>query len=352
MKGTQDSALDRSFSPLLLFGHKYRGPHGTNADVDQDDDGIHGDQDEPNQDAEDDETPEKKAKDPLFFFYSISRRRSVCKRVDELRDHLYWTTPHGWLLMAHPDAHLTFLWNPFTRQRIGLPPDRDKFLTGNPVRCVLSHEPTDAACVVLVVNCVDTVLWYCHPGGVEWSEHAYTAGSLDHDRADVIHGMGLATAAGGKFYAHLLGNILTLELSPDPAFTKTPVDGEPNPVYRTWSAHLLESCGELFSMSFYHPLMERRDKVALIVVRKLDLSATSWVEVDTIGDRVFLVDANRFGASLGAKEAGLKGNCIYYMRRGEKGLYVYNMERGTTTMHNTGPDLPDDATAVILMPAS
>lgn len=98
--------------------------------------------------------------------------------------------------------------------------------------------------------------------------------------------------------------------------------------------------------------MERGDKVAQIVVRKLDLSARTWVEVDAIAGWAFLVDAIHFGASLGAKEAGLKGNCIYYMRRGEKGLYVYNMERGTTAMHDPGPDLPDDATAVILMPAA
>lgn len=186
MMGTEDSALDRSLSPLLLFGHKHPGPHGTNADE--------------TTKRGDDET-EKAAKDPLFF-YSISRRRSVCKRVDDLRDHVYWTTPHGWLLMAHPGSRLTFLWNPFTRRRIGLPPDRAKFLTRNPVRCLLSHEPTDPSCVcvVLVVNCVDTVLWYCRPGGAEWSEHGYyQAGSLGihHDRDDAIHGMSLVLAGPG-----------------------------------------------------------------------------------------------------------------------------------------------------------
>uniref|UniRef100_A0A8I7B505 KIB1-4 beta-propeller domain-containing protein n=1 Tax=Hordeum vulgare subsp. vulgare TaxID=112509 RepID=A0A8I7B505_HORVV len=368
MEGTEDSALDRSFSPLLLFGHKHSGPHGTNADGAQgearDDDGKAAkrhDQDEPDEDAEDDETTkrgddetEKMSKDPLFFFYSISKRRSVCKRVEDLRYHLYRPTPQGWLLMTHPCSCLTFLWNPFTRQRIGLPPDIDKLLMRNPVRCVLSHEPTDPSCTVLVVNCMDTVLWYCRPGGAGWSEHAYTADSLDHDRNNLIHSMSNVTAAGGKFYAHLFDNILTLELSPDPTFTKTRViDDQLKPMYRTWSYHLLESCGELFSVSFYHPLlMERRDKVALIVVRKLDLSARAWVEVETIGDRAFLVDPIHFTASIGAKEAGLKGNCVYYLRQGEKGLYVHNMERGTTTMHDPAPDLPDDATGVILMPAA
>ncbi|XP_048562336.1 uncharacterized protein LOC125543127 [Triticum urartu] len=337
MKGTEDSALDRSFSPLLLFGHKHPRPHGTNADG------------EPDEDAENDET-EKKAEDPLFFFYSISRRRSVCKIVDDLRDHLYWTTPHGWLLMAHPDSRLTFLWNPFTRQRVGLPPDRDKFLTLNPVRCLLSHEPTDPACVVLVVNCVDTVLWYCRPGGAaEWSEHGYyQAGTLGthHDRDGVIHAMNLVTAAGGKFYASLLGaTVLTLEFSSGPAFAETPIAEQPcHPMYRVWSLHLLESRGELFSVSLYHPLMGRCDKVAQIVVRRLDLPARAWVEVDAVGDRAFfLVDAVHFGASLGAEEAGLKGNCVYYLRRGEKGLYVYDMGRGTTAMHDPGPDLPTKA---------
>ncbi|XBI16567.1 hypothetical protein VPH35_058805 [Triticum aestivum] len=343
MKGTEDSALDRSFSPLLLFGRKHPGPHGTDADEATK--------------RGDDET----AKDPMFF-YSISRRRSVCKIVDDLRDHLYWTTPHGWLLMAHahPGSRLTFLWNPFTRRRIDLPPDRERFLTRNPVRCALSHEPTDPSCVVLVVNSVDTVLWHCRPGAAEWSEHGYyQAGGLGvhHGRDDVIHAMSLVTAASGKFYASLLGaTVLTLEFSPaGPAFTETPIAEQPChpiPMYRVWSLHLLESRGELFSVSLYHPLMERCDKVAQIVVRRLDLPARAWVEVDAIGDRAFLVDAAHFGASLGAEGAGLKGNCVYYLRRGEKGLYVYDMERGTTAMHDPGPDLPDDATSVILMPAS
>nr|CDM81998.1 unnamed protein product [Triticum aestivum] len=301
-----------------MFGQKHPRPHGTNA---EDDEATK---------RGDDET----AKDPLFF-YSISRRRSVCKIVDDLRDHLYWTTPGGWLLMAHPGSRLTFLWNPFTRQRIGLPPDTEKFLTRNPVRCAFSHEPTDPACVVLVVNRADTVLWYCRPGAgaaAEWSEHGYyqaDAGGLGahHGRDDLIHGMSLVTAAGGKFYASLLGaTVLTLEFSPaGPAFTETPIAEQScHPMYRAWSLHLLESRGELFSVSLYHPLMERCDKVAQIVVRRLNLPARAWVEVDAIGDRAFLVDAARFGASVGAEEAGLKGNCVYYLRRGEKGLYVYD----------------------------
>uniref|UniRef100_A0A8R7UTN7 KIB1-4 beta-propeller domain-containing protein n=1 Tax=Triticum urartu TaxID=4572 RepID=A0A8R7UTN7_TRIUA len=82
------------------------------------------------------------------------------------------------------------------------------------------------------------------------------------------------------------------------------------------------------------------------------MAKRAWLKVETLGDRVFCVNYRHFGASLSAQEVGLQGNCIYFLRGDDKGLYVYNMERGTTTLHNPGHDLQDDVAPEMLMPAS
>lgn len=111
--------------------------------------------------------------DDTVFFYSITKRQLMSERVEEFNTHFYWTTPQGWLLMVHPESHKVFLWSPFIDQRINLPFDEDGFFTNNTVQCLLSHKPTDSNCVVLVVNCRNTIFWYCYPQGHTWFKHEY-----------------------------------------------------------------------------------------------------------------------------------------------------------------------------------
>lgn len=91
-------------------------------------------------------------------------------------------------------------------------------------------------------------------------------------------------------------------------------------------------------------------KTTEIDVHKLDITRRAWVKVDTLGDRAFVVNTiKNSGVSVNAKEVYLDGNCIYFLMRGDKGLYVHNMERGTTTALNPGVDV--NVAAQILMPA-
>uniref|UniRef100_I1QNL7 KIB1-4 beta-propeller domain-containing protein n=1 Tax=Oryza glaberrima TaxID=4538 RepID=I1QNL7_ORYGL len=92
-------------------------------------------------------------------------------------------------------------------------------------------------------------------------------------------------------------------------------------------------------------------KVSQIEVHKLDLSRRIWVKVSTIGNMVFFVHSTDSGvsASLNAEDVVLKRNCIYYVRPKDKGLYIYDIERGTTSVHNPGVDLADYLTPDIMM---
>ncbi|KQK08460.1 hypothetical protein BRADI_2g41995v3, partial [Brachypodium distachyon] len=306
------------------------------------------------EDEEEDATEEENDDDTLFL-YSISRRQLQSSTLlNDLKDHFYWVTPQGWLLMLHRGSRQTFLWDLYTQQRISLPSDQDNFLAKSMTRCLLSHKPgtttdsTSRSCVVvLVVDLNATVLW-----------HKYQSTMLAEDHHDnVIINMRFLTAVGDKFCSCLIGipgfvdYVVTLEFSPYPTVRRTLAVERKSSYFYDYVGHrLLESCGELFIVRFYHPC--RQDKVVHIDVHRLDMAERAWVKVETLGGRVFFLDSAYSGASLSAEEAGLKGNCIYFLRCDDKGLYVYDMERGTTAIHNPGLDLLDDVTPVIVMPLS
>lgn len=53
------------------------------------------------------------------------------------------------------------------------------------------------------------------------------------------------------------------------------------------------------------------------------------LEVNDIGDRVFLVTSWYFGASRGAEECGLERNCVYLPYPWNKWLKTFNVRDGT-----------------------
>ncbi|KAL6655680.1 hypothetical protein ACP70R_006506 [Stipagrostis hirtigluma subsp. patula] len=300
--------------------------------------------------------------DAGFFFYSIPTNQLLNTRVDTMRDHRYWATPQGWLLMAARGSPETFLWDPFTGGRIGLPLDREGFLRRGDGRrrCVLSRKPAvaaadDADCVVLVVDLADTALWHCRIGGADrrWLKHEFQPATFG---AVVTHGavrsaMSCLAAVEGRFVMKFgRSKIATLEFSPGPVFAVTPVDEDRaiSPPVTCSSECLVESHGDLFCVRFRWPQTRTRI-VAGIGVFKLDLSARAWVKAESLDGRVFLVHHCKFGASLDPQEDGLKGDCVYYCLQGDKALYVYNMERGTTALYDPGPCLQDHHSPTVFM---
>ncbi|KAF2916038.1 F-box/kelch-repeat protein At1g57790 [Oryza sativa Japonica Group] len=375
----QSTLLDPKLAPMLWFHYNYYMPLEESDDEDNeksgDDDDVSdedefsetSDEDESTEETDDDgisednkidvsgddddnTTDEAKEVNDTLVLYNISSKQLVAyDKPDDLKDHFYWITPQGWLLMLHRDSHEIFLWNPSTSQRISLPFDQDRFLRKNYTRCLLSHSPTDPNCIVLVLSLHDTIIWYCHIGGTQWSMHKYHARRFHHHRFTVIKSMSLLTAVGGKFYTTFGDRIVTLEFFPYPTFDIIPIKSAHNIVYHFAEICLLESSGDLFILFFYHP-MTCSQKTVEIDVHKLDITRRAWVKMDTLEDRAFVVNTiKNSGVSVNAKEVYLDGNCIYFLMRGDKGLYVHNMERGTTTALNPGADV--NVAAQILMPA-
>lgn len=160
------------------------------------------------------------------------------------------------------------------------------------------------------------------------------------------------TSAGGKFYMYIFDKVVALDFSPEPVFTVIPADLNSAswvPCNGTKRTELVESHGDLFCVSFNHSDWQMRFIVG-IAVFKLDLSTQAWVKVESsLGGRVFIV-YHEFGASLDPREAGLKGDCIYYCMPNDTALYVHDMERGTTALRNPGSNLGDSCSTKVLMP--
>ncbi|EAZ08996.1 hypothetical protein OsI_31258 [Oryza sativa Indica Group] len=172
-----------------------------------------------------------------------------------------------------------------------------------------------------------------------------------YDKPDDLkdHFYWITPQVGGKFYTTFGDRIVTLEFFPYPTFDIIPIKSAHNIVYHFAEICLLESSGDLFILFFYHP-MTCSQKTVEIDVHKLDITRRAWVKMDTLEDRAFVVNTiKNSGVSVNAKEVYLDGNCIYFLMRGDKGLYVHNMERGTTTALNPGADV--NVAAQILMPA-
>ncbi|CAN6217534.1 unnamed protein product [Urochloa humidicola] len=322
-------ALDPSLAPVLLFDYAGAGAEASDARL----------------------------------MYSVPTRRSqFAGGASRFIDDVNWVTPQGWVLTLDPATRDASLVDPFTSRKVSLPLDTENVVAGSSsTRCFLSN-PTavDEGCVVLVVHLTDPVLCYCHPGGSRWFRHEYQPEEVDaDDRGGAIGAMALLTGAGaGRFHTYLstpTNKLVTLEFSPEPepALTITRVVNRPCPTgccyMRCWE---LESCGELFMVRFcYSRLSDKR--VSRVEVQKLDWSSSAWVKVTGLGvNRVFFVRWGQFGASMAADELGLKGNCVYFTLNGDKGLYVYDMEQGTTTLHDPGLDVPDSMEPLILMRAS
>uniref|UniRef100_A0A8I6XQ35 KIB1-4 beta-propeller domain-containing protein n=1 Tax=Hordeum vulgare subsp. vulgare TaxID=112509 RepID=A0A8I6XQ35_HORVV len=285
-----------------------------------------------------------------IFLYSIPKRQLLGRRADGFKGHRYWLTPQGWVLMLHLESHKSFLWNPSTLERISLPLDQENLLqAAEGSMCLLSLKPTDPDCVVLLADLAHELIYYCHAGGNQWFKH-------EHEHGQSFKA-GLTTL-GGKFYAyniyHKHNQIVTLEFLPYPAFSTRGLLEDCSPTgYTMFDCCILEGRGELFVLSVcYHGISDRH--IARIVVHKLDVSRGAWLKVDTLGDMVIFFDNCRgYGASFDAHQLGLrKRDCIYFLMSDDKALYVYDMKRGTTAMHNPGPSLRDSLVPQFLLPSA
>ncbi|KAM3372317.1 hypothetical protein ACQJBY_019291 [Aegilops geniculata] len=250
-------------------------------------------------------------------------------------------TARGYVLARDPASLATFLYSPQSRLKIDLPPlaiDQDLLTHG--AHCLLSDEPTDPSCVVLLVEPNTTFIWYLRLAGdqTQWQRHEYDIGSqvYDDDEDDekypawigktVIHQIG---ACRGKFYFKLPSTELgVVDFSAGrPAFGSIPAgchdEGEYAVVGRMF---LVESEGELYMVNL---LMDEADlnQYTGLSVYVMDFERTRWRTVGDLGGRAFVMAPVYVGASC---EAGrLRGDCVYVVCPMSRELQVFDVKDGS-----------------------
>lgn len=152
--------------------------------------------------------------------------------------------------------------------------------------------------------------------------------------------------------------MVTLEISRTPTLSSCyAVDKPPWPPVCDFMKHcLVESCDELFMVQFYYSSLSTETTLRFHVY-KLDWRKNVWVKVTRLGiDRVFFISNEQFGydmlfgASVPADKFGFKSNCIYFSNIDDKGLYIHDMERATTTLLDPAPEIPDAMEPILFVP--
>ncbi|KAF0914990.1 hypothetical protein E2562_033070 [Oryza meyeriana var. granulata] len=186
------------------------------------------------------------------------------------------------------------LWNPQDSddkiQLPHLPQDLPRECT-----CLLSGKPTIPGCIVLLVEPIATVIWYCRLGeDDEWMRHEYDIGTQpllppldgkDHEKVPICS----IAACRGKFYLNSrLSDIGVLEFSPAPVFSSLELAGEFEDLYRA-KAFLVESDDELYMVIMVYHSFKCDNTDYETRVYKMDFSEQRWNRVDDLAGRAFLL---------------------------------------------------------------
>ncbi|XP_020113398.1 uncharacterized protein LOC109727644 [Ananas comosus] len=242
----------------------------------------------------------------------------------------YWVTSQGWIFLLDPLLLKTFLWDPITLRKVRLP--SMELNLPKECKCLLSEQPTDPNCSVVIIDPTNSIFWYCHPGENKWVKHkniCYSKINLDR----------IAVVKGRIYHYDLCDEKLEIfEFSPFSNIITFPIKKYEDPAGRNMFEHyLLESRGELFLVFFWFLRFSART-IAHICVWKMDFSKLAWFPVESLGDQVFFVSRiSGFAAS--ARELGFKKNCIYFVNSDDRYLHIFDMEEGTIATHDPCPNL-------------
>ncbi|KAJ4763358.1 F-box protein family-like [Rhynchospora pubera] len=202
------------------------------------------------------------------------------------------------------------LFNIYSLTKIPLPPIDYQYFhhLGN---CSLQSSPTSPDCTIIFFGEQHNkqFLLFCRPGDTMWSK-------LPVDDIGVANSW---LAFNGKLYVILVDEIqiinVTSLLTGNVEITSLDKPVEFSTNGNGLDEHLVESCGDIFFVRIF--FWENFDNHVLdvtgIEIYKLDFEKeNTWVRVESIGDRAFLLD--EFGGqSCCAEDARLNQDCVYYM---------------------------------------
>ncbi|KAK9699750.1 hypothetical protein RND81_08G193800 [Saponaria officinalis] len=273
-------------------------------------------------------------------FCSLSEGKSYIKTIVDLDGKsIVASSRFGWLILRERDnVGMYSVWNPVTLQYLLLPklPDAPE----QRPRCVFTSAPDTEACV-LVLFFEGLVCLCINPnagGDCRWIRHR-----LEHDGESVsvtdaifLNGFIYARASyksreGG--YESLFSRLKVSEddsysLSFEPFFLEVPHHLINFKIYVRRLDHILEVSGVVYLV---HMLVRHADDMGNYDIFKafiwrLDMSAMSWIRVESLGDRAFLLSYRGSTWCYGGVSGALvEKNTIYLVADRYHTLHSYRL---------------------------
>lgn len=248
-----------------------------------------------------------------------ARGGKQCKmRLPEFgKGYCYVGCFYGWLLIGVTHLrHILFLMNPFTGARINLPPWD---VTKSVYRATLSLPPTEPNCLVIILNYMQSNISFCRLGDSKW-----TTQECRLERPEE------ALWFGEKFY--ILCDQIRLPDAECSAQSKLAIMKLPHHSFSSPNSpkcvpHVVESGGEiLLVLKVYREPCT--STVNRFVVLQLELSTSTWIELESLRDHILFLGEN-CSVSLQAARLGRRGNLIYFTEPHYTGWAVFDMEDKT-----------------------
>jgi hypothetical protein len=289
-----------------------------------------------------------RAADRSTVLFSVPEKKAIdvggadIADVDEvLANKTILPTARGYVLAHDPTTMSTFLYSPQSLRKIDLPPldlegDEDLLVD---YHCLLSDDPTDPSCVVLLVELDDPFILYHRIGDGEqnrqWHEHEFDIGSQPYDPDDLTllekTVITPIAACRGKFYFNPMDEMGVIDFSsPDrdagPAFGSIAAGSDESVTLA--KVFLVESQGELYKVSLLFDVADVYT-VTGSSVHVMDFESSLWRRAGDLGGRAFVLSLFNFGASCeSGGEAGLRGDCVYVAYPVARKLLVFDVKDG------------------------
>ncbi|XP_077230684.1 F-box/kelch-repeat protein At1g57790-like [Tasmannia lanceolata] len=236
--------------------------------------------------------------------FSLSERVSCVINIPDMYRKRCFGSSHGWLLVLDETSGDFFLLNPISMQKIQLPPSQ--FESYDFSSWILSSPPTDPDSVLILTAPDEYLVLFCRIGDQQWTHQEY---KLEEDFiTDIV-------SCNGTLYARTyFGKLAILDFTAPSTLRILEAEEPPWPqAARQVKHYLMESLSELFLVRMVYRGFTR--EVHFLEVYKLDFSTMVWVEVESLGDRVFLLGRDMC-TSCSATETRLKRDCIYFLDDG------------------------------------
>ncbi|KAM7529275.1 hypothetical protein LguiB_032685 [Lonicera macranthoides] len=264
--------------------------------------------------------------------------------LPEAQGKLFKGSSHGWLVTIEDVTSSSpadlYLINPLTKARIQLPPrstfpdvkdyhpdkvgeeyvlfckdDNEVYVT-NPDhlihlthKVVFSSTPSREDCIVVAIYGQSRRLAFCKCNDEKWTQ-LHVSTPYPTSFADVIFCKQKLYALSGT------GRLMVIEeIGPNPTVTEIVAAGPSDPPCCPYLVECFD--GELIMVSRdvdirdgkgFNSIRETCD----FQVYKLDLSSSSWVEVENVGEEMLFLGCNSSMSIPSCLFPGYKGNCIYY----------------------------------------